>query len=164
LRQEYKTAATTTIDEFTSMGTRQPPVFDQKTLLPELDSRRESAHTRSCGCEKITTARSNRVVRPCSWFECDRCTKTDRIIGQYGRLLGILNVRERLRLQPVDTLDVSNDQSLEVCFRPKALVIGRVSTDLAPSRIDTHIQVGEHHDLLCRTRRFTANRQHLCHR
>jgi hypothetical protein len=45
--------------------------------------------------------------------------------------------------------------------RPQALVIGRVSRDPAPSRMLVRIHKGEHHDLLCRTRRLTANGQHL---
>ena len=47
---------------------------------------------------------------------------------------------------------------------PKALVIGRVFRDLVPSRIAAHIQIGEHHDLLCRIRRVTTNGQYLHHR
>jgi len=43
-------------------------------------------------------------------------------------------------------------------FRPEALVIGRVFRDLAPSTMVVQIITGESHDLLCRTRRLTANR------
>ncbi len=54
--------------------------------------------------------------------------------------------------------------ALERIVDTKALVIGRVFRDLAPSTMVVHNHQGECHDLLCRPRRFTAKRQHLCYR
>ena len=57
-----------------------------------------------------------------------------------------------------------NQAEIEVRFRPEALVIGRVFRDLVPSTMAVHIVNGECHDLLCRTRRFTAYGSPMCHR
>jgi hypothetical protein len=66
-------------------------------------------------------------------------------------------------LGKADSSKVVNLTNMGGCFRPEALVIGRVSQDLVPSTMVVQIIKGECHDLLCWTRRIIAKRQYLRH-